>query len=408
MKKIFKGLLYILLLVLVAMIGFFMGTTSKDSSELESITQEDSQGSNTSKVLDAGVVKKLRNIKSVIDSKFLYDYEDKQLEEGIYKGYVSSLKDIYTEYYDAEEYKALNEQSGGEFGGVGIEVSGASEQYIEVIAPIKGTPAEKAGIKSGDKIVKIDGKEVFAKDLSEAVKTMRGEPGKEVTLTIQRVVSEKPEVIDFKLVREIIKVQSVHANMLENNIGYIHITNFQENTAKDFFAALDKLEDDGAKKLILDLRNNPGGLLNVTLMIADRFIAEGKIMSVKYKDGSGDSYDSNPGSDKIPMVTLINGGSASASEVLSGALKDHKRSEIIGEKSFGKGVVQQVIPLGDGTGVKVTVSEYFSPNENKIHGVGVEPTIEEKLNEKATHIGPDSLAEDNQLQKAIEVLGKAE
>lgn len=408
MKKIFKGLLYILLLVLVAMIGFFMGTTSKDSSELESITQEDSQGSNTSKVLDAGVVKKLRNIKSVIDSKFLYDYEDKQLEEGIYKGYVSSLKDIYTEYYDAEEYKALNEQSGGEFGGVGIEVSGASEQYIEVIAPIKGTPAEKAGIKSGDKIVKIDGKEVFAKDLSEAVKTMRGEPGKEVTLTIQRVVSEKPEVIDFKLVREIIKVQSVHANMLENNIGYIHVTNFQENTAKDFFAALDKLEDDGAKKLILDLRNNPGGLLNVTLMIADRFIAEGKIMSVKYKDGSGDSYDSNPGSDKIPMVTLINGGSASASEVLSGALKDHKRSEIIGEKSFGKGVVQQVIPLGDGTGVKVTVSEYFSPNENKIHGVGVEPTIEEKLNEKATHIGPDSLAEDNQLQKAIEVLGKAE
>lgn len=408
MKKIFKGLLYILLLVLVAMIGFFMGTTSKDSSELESIIQEDSQGANTGKVLDAGVVKKLRNIKSVIDSKFLYDYEDKQLEEGIYKGYVSSLKDIYTEYYDAEEYKALNEQSGGEFGGVGIEVSGASEQYIEVIAPIKGTPAEKAGIKSGDKIVKIDGKEVFAKDLSDAVKTMRGEPGKEVTLTIQRVVSEKPEIIDFKLIREIIKVQSVHANMLENNIGYIHITNFQENTAKDFFAALDKLEDDGAKKLILDLRNNPGGLLNVTLMIADRFIAEGKIMSVKYKDGSGDSYDSNPGSDKIPMVTLINGGSASASEVLSGALKDHKRSEIIGEKSFGKGVVQQVIPLGDGTGVKVTVSEYFSPNENKIHGVGVEPTIEEKLNEKATHIGPDSLAEDNQLQKAIEVLGKAE
>lgn len=399
--RIFFG---ILVLVFVGLCSYYIGSSEKKRGD-SGLQNEGKPQSVLSDEKELNKIeKKLKTIESIINSKFLYDYDEKKVEDGIYKGYVASLNDVYTEYYNQEEYKALNEQSEGSFGGVGIEVSGMSEQFIEVIAPIKDTPADKAGIKAGDKIIKIDGKEFLAKDLNEAVKMMRGEPGKEVTLTIQRTVEGKPKTMDIKLVREIINVKSVHYQMLEDNIAYIHITSFQAHTAEDFFKAYEELKDKGAQKLILDLRNNPGGLLDVTLKIADYFLPKGNIMSVKYKDGSGETYPSDAKYDDIPMVTLINGGSASASEVLSGALKDYKRSVIMGENSFGKGVVQQVIPLGDGTGVKVTVSEYFSPNNNKIHGVGVKPNVEVKLDEKATAIGPEALSMDNQLKKAIETI----
>lgn len=410
MGKIAKTFLSFLILIFVALASFFLGASSVDEYSQEEIAQKNQETKNQeskNQELDSKAVnKKLKEIKSIIDSKFLYEYDEKEIEEGIYKGYLASLKDIYTEYYTVEEFKAMNEQSEGVFGGVGIEVSGMSEQYIEVIAPIKGTPADRAGIKPGDKITKIDGKEFFAKDIGEAVKVMRGEPGKDVTLTVVRKVEGKDQEMEFTLTREIINVQSVHYKMLENDIAYIHITAFQTNTDKEFMDAFKELKEKGAKKLILDLRNNPGGLLDVTLNIADFLLPEGEIMSVKYRDGSGEKYTSKPEQEDMPMITLINGGSASASEVLSGALKDYNRSEILGEKSFGKGVVQQVIPLGDGTGIKVTVAEYFSPKHNKIHGEGVTPTIEEKLDDKAQNIGPEAIDQDNQLRKAIEVISK--
>lgn len=398
--RIFFG---VLVVAFVALFSYYLGS-SKNRYDNKISSKE-----NTKSILSDGkelnkIEGKLKTIESIIDSKFLYDYDQKKAEDGIYKGFVASLNDIYTEYYDKDAYKALNEQSEGSFGGVGIEVSGMSEQFIEVIAPIKDTPADKAGIKSGDKIIKIDGKEFLAKDLNKAVKMMRGEPGKEVTLTIQRIVNQKPETFDVKLVREIINVKSIHYKMLDDGIAYINITSFQTHTAEDFFKAYKELREKGANKLILDLRNNPGGLLDVTLQIADYFLPKGNIMSVKYKDGSGENYTSDAKYDDIPIITLINGGSASASEVLSGALKDYKRSVIMGEKSFGKGVVQQLIPLGDGTGVKVTVSEYFSPNNNKIHGLGIKPNVEVKLDEKAKVIGPEALSQDNQLKKAIETI----
>lgn len=392
-----------LVVAFVALFSYYLGSSGNKYDN------KTSSKDNTKSILYDGkelnkIEGKLKTIESIIDSKFLYDYDQKKAEDGIYKGFVASLNDIYTEYYDKDAFKALNEQSEGSFGGVGIEVSGMSEQFIEVIAPIKDTPADKAGIKSGDKIIKIDGKEFLAKDLNKAVKMMRGEPGKEVTLTIQRIVNQKPETFDVKLVREIINVKSIHYKMLDDGIAYINITSFQTHTAEDFFKAYKELREKGANKLILDLRNNPGGLLDVTLQIADYFLPKGNIMSVKYKDGSGENYTSDAKYDDIPIITLINGGSASASEVLSGALKDYKRSVIMGEKSFGKGVVQQLIPLGDGTGVKVTVSEYFSPNNNKIHGLGIKPNVEVKLDEKAKAIGPEALSQDNQLKKAIETI----
>ncbi len=399
-KRIFIGLL----IVFVGLSSYYLGATGK-SLEINK-GQEESKTTNilTDKNELKNIENKLRAIDAIIDKKYLYEYDQKDLEEGIYKGYVASLNDVYTEYYNEEEFKALNEQSEGAFGGVGIEVSGMNGQFIEVISPIKGTPADKAGIKSKDKIIKIDGKEFLAKDLNEAVKMMRGEPGKEVTLTIQRMVDDKPKTMDFKLKREIINVESVHSKMLEDKIAYINISSFQAHTAEDFKKAYQELKDQGAKSLILDLRNNPGGLLDVTLDIADFLLPEGKIMSVNYKDSSEQVYESDKDHEDMPMVTLINGGSASASEVLSGALKDHKRSEIIGENSFGKGVVQQVIPLGDKTGVKVTIAEYFSPDHNKIHGIGIKPDIEIKLDENAKAIGVEALSQDNQLQKAIEII----
>lgn len=397
MKRTGKIFLSILVLLLVALVSFYLGLTNAASKTAST--------SNSSDVLDSAKVNdKLKAIKQIIDTKYLNEYDTKNMEEGIYKGFVSSLGDIYSEYYTAEEYKALNEQTEGKFGGVGIEVSAANGQLIEVVSPIKGTPAEKAGIKSGDKVIAIDDKEFTSDQMNEAVKVMRGEPGKKVKLTIMREVNGKNEKLDFEIVREIIQVQSIHSKMLEGNIGYIQITTFQTQTDDQFKKAYEELKAQGAKKIILDLRNNPGGLLDVTINIADYLLPEGSVLNVKYKDRSEESYPSDKKFDNLPMVTLINGGSASASEVLSGALKDFDRSEILGEKSFGKGVIQQIINLQDGSGLKVTIAEFFTPKKNKIHGVGIAPTTEIKLNEKATKLGPDALTQDNQLQKAIEIL----
>ncbi len=405
MGKYAKALLLALLMLVVGWAGYLLGTSSQgDIISPSRVTRPTSKEEINSKLSSNEIDGKIKNIIKILDQKYLRDIDQKKLEEGIYKGLVSSLGDVYTVYYDKDEYKELMQQSQGEFGGVGIEVSSASGEYIEVVAPIKDTPAEKAGIKAGDKIVEIDGKTFMAKDMNEAVKHMRGNPGEKVKITVMRTVNGKDERMDFDLVREIIHVESVHSQMLEGQIGYIQITNFQADTYDEFVKAFEELEKKGAKSLVLDLRNNPGGLLDVTIKIADYLLGEGVVMQTKYKDGSGETYKSDADHKKMPMVTLINAGSASASEVLSGALKDFNRSEILGEKSFGKGVVQQIVGLKDGSGVKVTISEFFTPKGNKIHGVGISPTKEVKLNEKAKSIGPKHLDDDNQLREAIDIL----
>jgi len=397
MKRTGKIFLSLLLILLVALGSFYLGLKNAGS-------QSSSTNNSTGAIDNTKVNDKLKKIKNIIDTKYLNKYDTKNMEEGIYKGFVSSLGDIYSEYYTAEEYKALNEQTEGQFGGVGIEVSAANGQFIEVISPIKGTPAEKAGIRSGDKVIAIDDKEFTSDQMNEAVKVMRGEPGKKVKLTIMREINGKNEKLDFEIVREIIQVESIHSQMLQADIGYIQITTFQKNTDQQFKKAYESLKGQGAKKIVLDLRNNPGGLLDVTINIADYLLPEGSVLNVKYKDKSEESYPSDKKYETLPMVTLINGGSASASEVLSGALKDFNRSEIVGEKTFGKGVIQQIIDLQDGSGLKVTIAEFFTPKKNKIHGEGIAPTKEVKLNEKATKLGPEALYQDNQLQEALRLL----
>ena len=390
MGKRLKSLLFIFCLIFVAAISFFLGSLGSSNQA-------------TSK--DYLVDKKLADIKKIIDSRYLYDIDEDKMKEGIYKGYVQSLNDPYTVYYTKEEYLALNQDTEGSFGGVGIEVNG-SGPLIQVVAPIKDTPADRAGIKAGDRIFSINGVEYTGEQMQDAVSVMRGEPGEAVKLTILRDVNGKEEKMDFEIIREIINVESVHSQVLDNNIGYIHITNFQAHTAEDFKKAWKELKDKNVKGIVLDLRNNPGGLLDVTIEIADMLLPEGPVMKVKYADGSEDAYNSEKEADTTSLVTLINGGSASASEVLSGALKDYKRGELVGETSFGKGVVQQIIDLSDGSGVKVTMAEFFTPQGNKIHKEGIKPTIEIKLPDEVSQIGPESLKDDVQLQKAIEILNK--
>lgn len=395
MGKRLNRLFTVLLFLFVALAAYYLGATHPP---------KESGSTNT---LDfQAVEKKINEIQKVVDRSFLYDYENEELENGIYKGYVNSLKDIYTEYYTVQEYKDLEEQNQGAFGGVGIEVSAAKGQFIEVVSPIKGTPADQAGIKSGDRIIKIDGQEYTSDMLTDAVGVMRGEPGTDVTLTILRTVSGQDEQLDLTITRQIINIQSIHSQMLEDELGYIQITNFQANTAKQFFEAYQTLKDEGAKKMILDLRNNPGGLLDVTLEIADFLLPQGDIMHVKYKDDSTESYSTDAKMDDMPMVVLINQGSASASEILSGAIKDFERAEIIGENTFGKGVVQTIVPFSDGSGMKITMAEFYTPNHKQIHGIGIAPTKEVILDENTSAIGPENLDQDNQLQAAIDYLNK--
>lgn len=409
MKKTLKIVLLASILVFTSLASFLFGQrvafmkqarVNVDEKDLSVDGEKDTDHLDYSRISD-----NIEGLEKLIDSQYLNKYSKDDLEEGIYKGMLQSLKDPYSVYYDEEEFKSLNEDSSGSFGGVGLQVGVDKSGHIEVVSPIKGTPAEKAGIKTGDRITHINDKAYMANDLENAVKAMRGKAGEKVKVTVTR--GEKNEKLDFDLTRAIINVESVHPQMLEGNIGYILVSSFQERTDVDFEKAVKDLKAKGATKLILDLRNNPGGLLDVTLKMADFLMDEGVVISVRDKNGRSEDYKTKDGSEKIQMVTLINGGSASASEVMSGALQDNKRSIIVGEKSYGKGVIQQLYPMGsfeDGEGLKLTIAEFYTPKGHKIHGKGISPDYEVKIPEGVKQIGVENLKEDTQLQKAIELL----
>lgn len=415
-KKVLIVALFGLGIIGSYMIGFNTGTSNIINENIKNVTEKDNldnkneESDNYNNVkgeLDYNkIVKNISRLEDLINKQYLNEYSIQDLEIGIYKGMLESLDDPYTVYYDAEEFKALNESSSGEFGGVGIQVN-SKDNYIEVIAPIKGTPAEKAGILPGDIITHINDEPFTGSQMEEAVKVMRGNPGESVKLTISRGQNTARETLDFTIVRAIISVESVHTEMLDGNIGYILLTAFQEHSAEDFEAGIKELKDQGAQKFILDLRNNPGGLLDVAMDIADILMDEGIVISVRDKNGNSNEYKTVNGSEKFEMITLINEGSASASEVLSGALKENGRSKLVGENTYGKGVIQQIYPMvsfAEGEGLKITVAEFYTPLGNKIHGVGIAPDYEIKIPEGITQIGVDNLKDDTQLQKAIELL----
>ncbi|MCR2043918.1 S41 family peptidase [Anaerosalibacter massiliensis] len=348
---------------------------------------------------------KAMTIEESIKKNFLKDVNDERLMDGQLKGMLESLKDPYSTYMSKSEFDDFMEHTKGVYGGIGVIVSPGEDNLITVVSPIEDTPGEKAGLKTGDKIIKIDGEEFTADKMDAAVKVMKGKPGTEVNLTILRKDKDgKSNNIDLKIKREEIRLKTVKAEMLEDKIGYIKITSFDDLTYKDFKKEFDILAKDGAQGIILDLRNNPGGLLDVSADIADEFLGEGTIVYTEDKNGEREYLKSDKKKTDLPLVMLVNEGSASASEILAGAVKDTERGVLVGTKTFGKGIVQRIVKLPDGSGYKMTVSEYFTPKGTNIHNIGIKPDVEVKLPEEVQITGPENLKEDVQLKKGIEIM----
>lgn len=403
MNRTGKTLLLIMAFVLACVGGYFVGTKTTGVAVPED--NFSTEGMKLDSQESAELIENIQRYMKTIDQDFLFPVNREQIEEGIYKGIFESLDDPYSVYYNPEEYKALMEETDGEFAGIGIVVTAEDSDTIRIVSPIEGTPGMKAGLQAGDVILAIDGEHFPGSQLNEATTKMKGEPGTDVTLTIERETNGKKEQFDVTITRDMIHVDSVETKLLEDKIGYLRISSFDTHTAEEFQKKLMDLESQGAEALILDLRNNPGGLLNVATDIADYLLDEKVIVSTADKHGKKEAFYSDPSKDPIPMVVLVNGGSASASEILLGALMDNGRAKSIGEKTFGKGIVQRIYPVETekGTaGFKLTVQEYMTPNGSHIHEVGITPDILVELPKETKLIGLQNVEGDTQLQKALE------
>ncbi|MDU3199413.1 MAG: S41 family peptidase, partial [Anaerococcus hydrogenalis] len=346
-------------------------------------------------------------MKELIDENFLFDYDEKQLYDGSLKGMFENLKDPYTAYYTKDEFDKLMESVNGKYAGIGVAVQASDEGYIKAISVFDESPAKKAGIEVGDYITKVDGESYSADQLEEAVSKIRGNVGEKVKITVLRKNDkDKAEEKEIEVERANVKVDTVDSKVVEKDdkkIGYLRVKEFEDVTKEEFAKELKSLKDQNVDGIVMDLRNNPGGSLDVCLAVADTFLDEGAIVSTVDKKGKEIVENSDKEMDKTPMTILINENSASASEILAGAFKDRGRAKIIGKTSFGKGIVQKLFPLEDGSGVKITISEYFTPNKTKIHKIGVKPDIEvENNNDNILDI--EQLDQDDQFNKAMDTL----
>ena len=394
MKKIGKVLLAFLLVIGVGFTGFTLGKNSSKDNAL--LSQENQKH-----------MAQMEAMKELIDENFLFDYDEKQLYDGSLKGMFENLKDPYTAYYTKDEFDKLMESVNGKYAGIGVAVQASDEGYIKAISVFDESPAKKAGIEVGDYITKVDGESYSADQLEEAVSKIRGNIGEKVKITVLRKNDkDKAEEREIEVERADVKVDTVDSKVVEKDdkkIGYIKIKEFEDVTKEEFAKELKSLKDQNVDGIVMDLRNNPGGSLDVCLAIADTFLDEGVIVSTVDKKGKEIVENSDKEMDKTPMTVLINENSASASEILAGAFKDRGRAKIIGKTSFGKGIVQKLFPLEDGSGVKITISEYFTPNKTKIHKIGVKPDIEvENNNDNILDI--EQLDQDDQFNKAMDTL----
>ncbi|HEB87305.1 MAG TPA: S41 family peptidase [Gammaproteobacteria bacterium] len=337
----------------------------------------DKQAPTTQGALPLEAIRTLSEVFGKIKANYVEKVSDKELLENAIRGMLSGL-DPHSTYLDAKAFEELRVGTSGQFGGLGIVV-GMENGFVKVISPIDDTPAQRAGVKSGDLIIRINGKPVKGMGLDDAVKLMRGKPGSEIKLTIAREGLGKP--LNIKIKRAIIRVKSVKQKLLEPGYGYVRISQFQERTGADLHKAISKLKKENGgnlKGLILDLRNNPGGLLDAAVSVSDTFLTKGVIVSVEGRKASNRIVrQATPGDylDGAPMVVLVNGGTASASEIVSGALQDNKRAVIMGFRTFGKGSVQTVVPLGNNRAIKLTTARYYTPSKRSIQAEGIEPDI---------------------------------
>lgn len=414
-NKFWKGVLTGALVTAFAgliVVGMAAGifVIGKTTIQNQSLTQQVGTSANAEKKgLDMDHIEsKMGLIQQIIDQYYLFDEDTQKVEDGIYSGLMSGLEDPYSVYYSKEDYKKLKETTTGVYCGIGVMVSqDRTTGVITVMKVFRDTPGFEAGIQPGDLLYKVEGTEVTGIDLDLVVsKYIKGEEGTKVQLTVLHPDTREYEDMDIE--RKKIEVPTVEHKMLEDQMGYIVVSQFDDVTPAQFKAAIDDLQQQGMKKMIVDLRSNPGGILGSVVDMLDYVLPDGLLVYTADKDGNGDKYYSKDGHEvDLPMVVLVNGNSASASEVFAGAIRDFKWGKLVGTTTFGKGIVQNLMPLGDGTAVKLTVAHYFTPGGFDLHGKGLEPDVEVELNEELKTKAVIEPEEDNQLQKAIEVL-KAE
>ena len=381
-------------------------TNDEDATATDALTDPNATISSADLYQDESVNAKIDEIERYIDALFYFDTDKDCQEEAIYDGIMEGLDDPYSVYYTEEEYTELMQEDSGEYCGIGAVVTQDANMTVSVVRPINDSPAQEAGLMAGDIIVEVDGTQIVDQELTLVVKMIRGEEGTTAHLKVYR--EGEPDYLEFDIVRRKLVNESVTAEMLDNNIGYIQVMQFYENTDEEFADEFTQLMENGATGMIIDLRDNPGGLLDSVINMCDFIMEDETIVSVKDKDDKlVKAYRATDGNSvDIPMVVLVNGNSASASEIFTGAMKDTGKATIVGTTTFGKGIVQSIIQLSDGSAIKLTVAKYFTPAGNDIHQIGIVPDyVVELENGRMTAVNIDR-EEDLQLQKAEELLIK--
>lgn len=358
----------------------------------------------TDSILDAKTVQKINELKAYTDMYYYDEVDDTELQDGLYEGMISGLGDKYSVYYNAEDYKQMQVSTTGQYYGIGAGLRQDPDTMVVSISKIyEGTPSDEAGLLADDVITSVDGTDATSMEVTELVKLIRGAEGTSVHLEVYR--PSTGENLSFDVERKNVTLPSVSSQMLDDNIGYVHIDSFETETADQFEKAVAELDKEGMKAMVLDVRYNGGGLVTAVVQILDDILPEGTVVYTEDKNGHRETYTSSGDTYmEYPLAVLINEDSASASEILAGAIKDYEYGTLIGTTTFGKGIVQTIFPLEDGDAVKLTTAKYFTPNGNYIHGVGIDPDIEleyEYLNPDGTEY---DVKYDNQIQKAVEVL----
>ncbi|MBB1522706.1 MAG: S41 family peptidase [Clostridiales bacterium] len=403
-EKVVKEIVkYVVIIIIIFALAEILATliykNLKGKIEVESL-----KGSSKEETIK-NISSNMKSLRSVIDKMYIGDIDENKLREEALKGYIKGIGDKYTEYFTKEEWGKLNEVVSGEFYGIGVYLElSKDEKNIVITSVMKDSPAEKAGLKSGDILAKVNEKDIDSEDFENVTKYIKGEKGTKVKVTVYR----EKEKIEKEIERQEIKVNSTKHKMLENNIGYIHISTFTEHTDKDFEASYKELENQGMKKLIIDVRFNTGGELEATKKVLEQLLKkDSQIIITRDKEGKEEVIKTKKGTNKnIEIVVLGNNYSASASEILISALVDNKVAKFVGEKTYGKGVIQTIVPLSDGGALKVTTEEYLRQNKEKINKIGITPEFEVKLDLKGIEKENPDDKKDNQLQKAIDILNE--
>lgn len=368
------------------------------------VTLIDKEASDTQEVLDADSEKKIKELLGQMELYYYEDIDTEELTNGLYKGLFEGLGDPYSVYYTKEEYDSMMASTSGTYCGIGAVLSqDMKTMQVTVLHVYKDTPADKAGLKDGDTILKVDDIEATSMELSELVTNIRGDKGTKVHLEVYR--EGEKDKLEYDIERDKVEVPTVEYEMLENNVGYIQITEFAEPTEAQFMEAVNALQAQGMQAMIVDLRDNPGGYLSAVTEILDDILPEGITVYTEDKYGKRQNYTSDDEHRiEIPMAVLINENSASAAEIFAGAIKDYDYGTLIGTKSFGKGIVQTVKQLKDGSAIKLTTAKYYTPNGNYIHEVGIEPDVELEYEYTGDTNEDYDKSQDNQIQKALEIL----